>query len=96
MKQYTIKLNPTETSLQGKYPPNTLVKVLCNANVAGFTITLPDCGSVVGNVFKLIREDENASNDITVLPFGEQKINNETSQILRGVIDLVTDRSNWW
>jgi hypothetical protein len=98
MKQYTIKLTPTEPTLKGKYPSGVLVLVVCNADKAGFTINLPDCGSVVDTKFKLIREDENRDNDVTVIPWGTQKINNETNQNLRvgHVIDLVTDRKNWW
>ncbi len=98
MKQYTVKLTPSEPTLKGKYPPGVLVLVMCNAEKAGFTINMPDCGSITDNRFELTREDQERGNEITVVPFGTQKINNETEQKLRVgmVIILRTDRKNWW
>lgn len=98
MKDITIKLNPTENSLKGRYFPEMRHLVLVDATNGPFSFELPDCGSVFDTDFDFHRTDEIQANSVTITTFGEQKINNEDTQILYvgDSFHIRTDQVKWY
>jgi hypothetical protein len=75
--------------------------VICDATSGAIDITLPDptlCHSNNRSFRIAIYKKDTTVNEVTILPFGTEKIVGEVSQILNSegdVINLITDGTNW-
>ena len=73
------------------------IVVLCNANSAGFTVTLPDATVAVNNVF-FIKKTDSSSNLVTIATTSSQTIDGSTTVTLSTPYssrEVVSDGSNW-
>lgn len=98
MAQVIITLNPSETSVSGRYRPGDMVMVMCDATLAPFTVLMPDAQSADETTFRYFKID-NSENIVTLEALPNQKIMNEDTQELTEEADELVLHSNgigWW
>jgi Tfp pilus assembly protein PilE len=93
-----LNISPSQNELQGAFPENGEVLVMCDAADASFAILMPDAQSTETVTFRFVKKDASA-NTITLQAKPNQKIMNEDTQVLTQQADelvLNADGENWW
>ena len=96
-----LKLNAKDNSLIGKViSEEHHIMVMCNSELAPFTVQLGDLQSAIDKIFTFYNIPESGnSNDVTITPGTGQQFNNNIYTYTLGVYDCATfisDKSKRW
>jgi hypothetical protein len=91
-----ISLNPSQKDISG-YNSGDTVLIKCDATDEAFSIYLPD--ATVANAMFLIMKTDSSTNAVTVYPYSNQTINDESSVSISSRYDcrgFIPDGSNYY
>jgi hypothetical protein len=92
MEIFVVKLDPSNTRVQGRFVPGSIVLAECDATNGAFTCTLPDARIADRIILRFIKTDS-SGNAVTLNYYNEDTAYSIASQY--DAVELMSNGSVW-